>query len=161
MLLLFKFILFVRLNNTLGGSDILLFTTFINILSFLYYDCIEFIVLLHSFLVILFSYYTESIVLWVSFSKFPVVLTAFTCERAVHSLWNICLGVNILRFLHFCCFLNSKIFSAVSIPLRDFHFLLLTTLFQTISASLTWYTVCSLFGSLSFYNFFAKNDEWW
>ena len=111
MSFLFKFILFVRLNNTLG-SDILLFTTFLNP----FYNCIELIVLLHSFGVILFSYYIECGFHLVSL----VALTAFTFERAAHSLGSICLGDNILSFLHFRCFLNSNIFSAVSIPLRGF-----------------------------------------
>ena len=41
--LLFKFILSEKLSNSLWGSDVLLFPEFINIVSTLYYNFIEFI----------------------------------------------------------------------------------------------------------------------
>ena len=57
--LLFKFILSVRLSNNLCGSDVLLFLEFINIVPILFYNFIEIIILLYTFLVIFFSRYKE------------------------------------------------------------------------------------------------------
>ena len=57
--LLFKFILSVRLSNSLCGSDVLLFLEFINIVPILFYNFIEIIILLYTFLVIFFSRYKE------------------------------------------------------------------------------------------------------
>ena len=57
--LLFKFILSERLSNSLWGSDVLLFSEFINIVSILFYNFIEFIILLYTFLVTSFSEYKE------------------------------------------------------------------------------------------------------
>ena len=94
--LLFNFILSVRLSNNLWGSDILLFSEFINIVFTLFYNFIEFIILLYTFLVISFARYKEYIIYLISFSKFSDVLPALTCVRAIDNLWSICLGVNIL-----------------------------------------------------------------
>ena len=60
--------------NSLWGSDVLLFSEFINMVSLLFYNFIEFIRLLDS--------------------KFSDVLPA--CARAIGNLWSICLEVNIL-----------------------------------------------------------------
>ena len=57
--LLFKSILSERLDNSLWKSDVLLFSEFINIVSILLYDFIEFIILLYIFLVIFFAQYKE------------------------------------------------------------------------------------------------------
>ena len=94
--LVFKFILSERLSNTLRGSDVLLFSEFINIVPILSYNLTEFIILLYTFLAISFSLYKEYIIYLVSFSKFSDVLPAFTCTRAIANIWSICLGVNIL-----------------------------------------------------------------
>ena len=48
LLLLIKFTLSERLNNSLWRSEVLLFYEFINIVSILYFNCIEFIILLHA-----------------------------------------------------------------------------------------------------------------
>ena len=93
--LLFKFILSERLRNSLWGSDVLLLQEFIHIVSILFYNCIEFIILLCNFLVIPLSRYKEYICL-ISFSKFSNVLPAFICTSAIGNLWSIWLGVNIL-----------------------------------------------------------------
>ena len=45
--LLFKFILSLRLSNNLWESDVLLFSKFIKIVSVLFYNFIEFIILLY------------------------------------------------------------------------------------------------------------------
>ena len=45
----YQFISSVRLSNSQGGSDVLLFSELINIVSILFYDFIEFIILLHTF----------------------------------------------------------------------------------------------------------------
>ena len=47
--LLFKFIFPERLSNSLWGSDVLLFSEFINVVSILFYNVIEFIILLYVF----------------------------------------------------------------------------------------------------------------
>ena len=52
---LFKFVLLVTLSNNLWRSDVSLFLEFINILSILFYNFIEFIILLYTFLVISFA----------------------------------------------------------------------------------------------------------
>ena len=60
--LLFKFVLPVRLSNSLIKSDVLVFFEFIDIVSFLFYNFIEFIILLDTFLVTFFASYKEYIV---------------------------------------------------------------------------------------------------
>ena len=84
--LVFKFILSERLSNTLRGSDVLLFSEFINIVPILSYNLTEFIILLYTFLAISFSLYKEYIIYLVSFSKFSDVLPAFTCTRAIANI---------------------------------------------------------------------------
>ena len=91
--LLFKFILSERLSNSLRGPDVVLFPEFINILSILCYNFIEFVILLYSFSVIPFAQYEEYIICLISFSKFSDVLP--TCTSAVGNLLIICLVVNI------------------------------------------------------------------
>ena len=53
---LFKFILSVKLSNSLWGQSILLFLEFINVVSILFYNLIGFIMLLYTFLVTYFFY---------------------------------------------------------------------------------------------------------
>ena len=55
----FKFILSERFSISLWGSGVLLFREFIDIVSILFYNFIEFIVLLYTFLVNSFSRYKE------------------------------------------------------------------------------------------------------
>ena len=95
----FRYILSERLSNNLWGSGVLLFSEFINLVYILYYNFIEIIKLLYTFLVIYFARYKEYIIWWISFSKFSDVLPAFTRTRAIGNLWIICLGVNILSCL--------------------------------------------------------------
>ena len=52
---LFKFVLLVTLSNNQWRSDVSLFLEFINILSILFYNFIEFMILLYTFLVISFA----------------------------------------------------------------------------------------------------------
>ena len=56
----FKFILFIRLNNSLSRFNVPLFLELTNIVSVLFYNFIEFIILLYTFLVIYFSSYKEN-----------------------------------------------------------------------------------------------------
>ena len=86
--LLFKFILCEGLSSSLQGSDVLLFSEFLIMASILYYTFMEFIILLHTFLVIFFARCKEHIIWRISFSKFSDVLP-------IVNLWSICLGVNI------------------------------------------------------------------
>ena len=83
--LLVKFILSEILSNSLE-ADALLFSEFINIGSILFYNFIELIILLYTFLVIYFGQYTEYIVCLNSFSKCSDVLYAFTCVVAFANL---------------------------------------------------------------------------
>ena len=83
---LFKSILCERLSNSLCGSDILLFSEFIKIVSILFYNFIEFVILLYTFLVISFARYREYIICLISFSKFSDVLPVFTCAIAIRNL---------------------------------------------------------------------------
>ena len=53
------FILSKILSNSLGGSDILLFQEFVNIVFISYYTFIELIALLYTFLVISLARYKE------------------------------------------------------------------------------------------------------
>ena len=96
--LLFKFTLCKRLSNSLWGSDALIFLEFVNIVSILFYNFTEFILLLHTFLVISFGRYKEYMICLSSFNKFLGVLPAFTYAGAIGNLWSICLGLKILRF---------------------------------------------------------------
>ena len=106
--LFFKFILSKSLSNSLWGSDFLLFSEFINIVSILFYNFIEFIILLYTFLVISFVQYRKYINWLISFSKFSDVLPAFNWASAIGNHWSICLGVNILwLFPYFALYLAS------------------------------------------------------
>ena len=78
-----RFILPERLHNSLGGSDVLLFSEFINMVSILYYNFIEFIRLLYTFLAISFGEQKEYMVFQISVSKFLDVLPAFTGVKAM------------------------------------------------------------------------------
>ena len=55
--LIFQFILSRRLSNGVSGSDVLLFSEFVNIVPILFYSFIEFITLLYTFLVTSFAGY--------------------------------------------------------------------------------------------------------
>ena len=52
--LLFKFILSVRLSMSLEESDVSLFLEIMNIVTTLFYDFVEFIILLYAFLIVSF-----------------------------------------------------------------------------------------------------------
>ena len=71
---------------------------FTNIVSTLFYNFIEFIILLYTYLVFSFARYKEYIICLISFSKFSDVLPAFICESTIDILCNIYLGLNTLRF---------------------------------------------------------------
>ena len=94
--LLFKFILSERFSNSLWGSDVLVFSELINIVSTLFYNSFEMIIFLYTFLVISFALYKEYMICLISFSKFSVCIISFFCANAIGNLWSICLGVNIL-----------------------------------------------------------------
>ena len=84
--LIFKFILSERLSNSVGGSDVLLFSEFINIVSILFYKFIEFSIFLYAFLVTSFPLYKKYLIFLISISKLPDVLPVFTCPRAIGNL---------------------------------------------------------------------------
>ena len=97
--LLFQFNLSKRLSNTLWESDVLLFSEFLNIVAILFYDFIEFIILLYTSVVISFARYREYIIYLISFSKSSDVLPAFDCASVIGNLRSICSGLNTLRSL--------------------------------------------------------------
>ena len=72
--LVFKFILPERLSNRLWGQDVLLFLEFINIVFLLFYNFIEFIMLLYTLLVISLAQYKEYIICLISFSNYLLLL---------------------------------------------------------------------------------------
>ena len=84
--LLCKFILSLRLSNNLWGSDVLLFLEFINIVPILFYNFIEFIILLYTFLVIFLARFKECMIWRILSSKFSDVLPTVTCARAIGSV---------------------------------------------------------------------------
>ena len=61
----------------------------------LFYNFIEFIILLYNFLVISFAQHKEYMICLISFSKFSDVLPAFTPASAIGNLLSTCLGVDI------------------------------------------------------------------
>ena len=93
-----------RWSNSLWGSDILLFSEFINVTSTLFHNFIDYVVIYFS------SNFFSSIQriydLTVSFIKFSDVLAAFTCTSAVGNLWVIYLEVSILSPLPSSCLLK-------------------------------------------------------
>ena len=91
--LLFQIILSERLSNSLWGSDVLLFSEFIDMTSILFYKFTEFIVLLYTVLVISFARYKEYMICLISFCNFSDLLPAFTFARTVGNLWSVCLAV--------------------------------------------------------------------
>ena len=68
------------------GSHVLQFSEFINIVSILFYNLIEFIILLYTFLIVSFPQYKKYIIFLISFSKFSDVLPSFTCATATGNL---------------------------------------------------------------------------
>ena len=74
-------IFFERLSNSPRGSDVLLFLEFINIVSFLFYNLIEFILLFYTFLVSSFARYKEYMICLISFSKLSDVLPTFFVQE--------------------------------------------------------------------------------
>ena len=98
----------VRISNSLWGKDVLLFSEFISIVSILFYNSTEFIILLYTFLVNFCSLSKGYIICLVSFSKFAEVSPAFYCARAIDNLWSICLWPNIFNsFPRFALYLAS------------------------------------------------------
>ena len=96
---LLKFILSVRLRNSLWGSDVLLFLEFINIVFILFYNFVEFIMLFYTILEIYFAWYKEYMIWRISFSKCSDILPVFTLASAIGNLWSIWLGVSVLNCL--------------------------------------------------------------
>ena len=84
--LLFKSNLPERSSNSLWQSDVLLFSEFINIASFLFYNFIEFFILWYTFSEISFARCKKYMICLISFSKLSDVLPAFTWARAIGNL---------------------------------------------------------------------------
>ena len=84
------------LSNGLSGSDVLPFLEFINKVSLLFYNFIEFIILWYSFLVISFVWYNEYMIWRILFREFSDALLAFACASVIDNVANTCLRVNIL-----------------------------------------------------------------
>ena len=88
-----KFILSIRLSNSLWESDVSLILEFQNIVSILFYNYIEFITLLY----ISFVQYREYTICLISFSKFPDVSPDFIGTSAIGNLWSSSLELNFLK----------------------------------------------------------------
>ena len=84
--LYFRFVLSKRFNNNLRASNVLLFSEFTNIVFILFYNFIEFIILLHTFLVTSFLGYEEYLICLISFFTFSDILPAFTCANTIDNL---------------------------------------------------------------------------
>ena len=72
------------------------FSEFIDLVSILLHNFVEFFIFLYTFLVISFARYSEYIIFLISFSKFSDVFLAFNCASTIGNLRSICLGVKIL-----------------------------------------------------------------
>ena len=66
------------------------------IISSLYSTFIEFIIVLHAFLVISFAWFKGYIIWRILFNKLWDVLSVCSCTSAIGNLWSICLRVNIM-----------------------------------------------------------------
>ena len=84
--LLFRFISLQRLSNCLLGSDVLLFSEFINTVSILFNNFIELIILLYNFSLFSLGRYKEYVMFLISFNKFSDVFPAFSYASAIGSL---------------------------------------------------------------------------
>ena len=71
------------MSNSLSGLKLLLLPEFIDMVSILYYNYIEFIITLYWFLVIFFSWNKGYITSRIWFSKFGDVSPAFACWRVI------------------------------------------------------------------------------
>ena len=88
--LYFKFNFPGIFSNSLWGSDVLLFLELINVVYILFYNFIEFMILLYTILVLSFCWYKEYIICLILFNKFSDVLPTFTCPRPIDNLWKVC-----------------------------------------------------------------------
>ena len=157
-----KFILSVKLSNTLRRSEASLFLEFIKIVFIPFYNFIEFIILLYTFSVIYFSLYRQHIVLWISFEMLSNASLAFTCASAIGNLWSICFWVNILIPLSFCCLSNSRIFSTILTRFFRFPFsrilFLIIAFLKSMNPSLILITSYSILSCLALIKAFTKNS---
>ena len=137
------------------------FSEFINIASILFYNFIEFIILLYTS----FSQYKQYMICLIIFNTFSHVLPAFTCASTIGNLWSICLGVDILIPLTFCYLLKSRIFSIISTTFFRFSFsgisFLLILFLKSISPLLTLFTNFSFLFCLALIKCFTKSDGFW
>ena len=134
------------MNNSLWESDVLLFSEFINSACILFYDFVEFIILLHTFLVISFAKYKECTICLISRSKFSNVLSAFTCVRAIGNLWSICFGFNLLTCLRSKTLATRAMFKVSSKSFTVFLFIKVDNFFQQ------YRLLFSYFGFQGFFN---------
>ena len=87
--LLLKFNLSLWLSNSLLGPAVPIFLEFINIISVLFCNFIELIMMLYTFLLTSFSQYKEYMIWFTSISKISDVLPAFTYANTIGNLWSI------------------------------------------------------------------------
>ena len=117
-----KFILSKILSNSMWRSAVLLFPELINSVFILIYNFFEFIIWLHTFLVISISQWKECMIDLFDFIYISDVLPTFTCASAISNLWRVSLEVNILILLPFCCLLKSRSLSTITLFCFDIHF---------------------------------------
>ena len=127
-------------------------------------ECIEFMILLYTFLVISSARYKEYMICLISFITFSDVLLAFTCAGAIGKLWRICLKVNILSLLPFCWLLKLRSFSAIPIILFGFTFgfsgtsFLIAAFLNSLIEKVAWFPIWLLLTWLAISKPFAKDD---
>ena len=80
-----KYNLLVSLSIKRCGSEVLLFSEFINIVSIVYI-WIDFIMFLYTFFVISFDWWKEETIGLILFNKTFELLPVFTCARAIGNL---------------------------------------------------------------------------
>ena len=123
-----------RLSNSLWGPNVLLFLEFINILSILFYNFIELIILLYTFLVISLAQHKEYIIWWISFFLVFICLTCFyLCKCFWKSLKHLfrCYYLEFKGdFVPFRSLFKSMMFSTIPIILSGFSALRISFLLK-------------------------------
>ena len=105
----------LKMSNCLWGSYVLLFPEFINIVSILFYNFTEFVILLYTFLVF---FFLDTKNIW--FDQFCLLSFQIYYQLLLVKVQSVWLGVNILSLLP--CLLKSRILSTILIAFLWFLF---------------------------------------
>ena len=147
----------VEFSNSLWSSDVLLYLEFINILPILFYNFIEFIILLFTFLG---TFVLDKKNIW--FDEFHLVSFQMCDSFLIVQVQEAFVLVsNILIYLHFCCLSKSRIFSTIFFFfICDFNCFLSIALLKSINPLFMLFTNCSRLAwlSLNLIKSFDKSD---